>query len=117
MSATPNQQWTHYRNGGLTNTLIQVRSGPTDIFGYYINNPNAAEEFVQMFDAADVSEVTLGTTACTLPLKIPNSGMVEEVGGRDPLMTFPRGLVIAATTTETGSSAPGSALSVSIRYR
>lgn len=116
MAHSLNQRWAAYRNAALSNTPILVRSGPTDVYGYTINNPNAAEEFFLMFDAADVSDITLGTTVPSEPIKLPISGAIVETPHEQPIASFSRGLVIAATTTEDGNTAPGSAISVTVRY-
>ncbi len=110
MSSTTNQE-TRYRNVALTNGKLLVRSGPTDIYGWVVNNPNASEVFVQVFDAASTGDVALGTTICDLPIKVgPSAAVVFKE--KDPQFSFSLGCAIAATTTEGGSTAPGTAVSI-----
>lgn len=117
MSATDNQRWTTYRNNAVTSTTILVRSGPCDVYGYSINNPNASTAFIQLFNAAATGDVNLGTTVCDEGIQLPISGPVVEAPNTDPILSFPLGLVIAATTTEGGNTAPGSAVSVVLRFQ
>jgi hypothetical protein len=117
MSTNNLSQWTTYRNNALSNTKVLVRSGSTFVFGYTINNPNTAECFVQCFDAAAITDVNLGTTICDEPIKVGGLGGIMENAERMPLLQFTKGLVIVATTTESGSTAPSSPISVSIRYQ
>lgn len=116
MSANKFRDYTRYRNNAVTNTLILVRSGQGTITGLIVNNPNASEAFLQIFDAASTGAVTLGTTVCDEPIKIPASGSIT-LWGTEVKTYFDNGLVIAATTTEGGSTAPASALSVVLRYQ
>lgn len=98
----------------LTNTTVLVRTGPTNIYGWVITNPNAVAEFVQLFNAAATADVTLGTTVATNVLEVPASGQVVMEMDRVPWRYYDKGFVIAATTTATGSSAPSSALPVEV---
>lgn len=116
MSANKFRDYTRYRNHAVTNTKILIRAGSCTLRGLVINNPNASEAFLQMFDAVQTADVTLGTTVCDEPIKIPASGSIT-LWGNDIKTFFDLGLVIAATTTEGGSTAPGTALSVVLRYQ
>lgn len=106
-----------YRNTAVTNSAVLVRSGRTDIFGWSLPNANASAVYIQLFDVADTSSVTLGTTAPTEVILIPASGQNIAEESERPWRQFTNGLAIAATTTATGSTAPGSATSLSISYR
>lgn len=108
----PNSVFVNYRNASLTNALTLVRTGQCNIYGWIINNPNASEAFVQVFDAAAVVDVTLGVTTCTLPLKVGAGSAVVLRDGLSTGITFSNGIVIAATTTEAGAVAPATALSM-----
>lgn len=61
--------------------------------------------FVQLFDAASVSDVTLGTTPATWWVHTTGGGEIS-VGDGLPQegVTFQKGLVIASTTTHNGST-------------
>jgi hypothetical protein len=81
----------------------------------YINatNPNTTLAYVQFFDAATAGAVTVGTTAPAFFVGVPAFG-----GGVDTPQLVPyqfrKGIVVAATTTPTGSTAPGSAIPLQI---
>ena len=115
MSSNKFRDFSRYRNNALTNTKILVRSGPATLSGFTVNNPNGSEIFIQMFDAAATGDVTLGSTVCDEPIKVAANGSVA-VFQKGPISFFDLGLVIAATTTEGGSTAPASAVSVTLRY-
>lgn len=115
MSNAPQVKWTSTNRTSITNTVANVRLGQTQLFGWIINNVNASDVYLQFFNLA-VADVTLGTTPPTHVLKFPaNTATVyffENVG-----VYFSVAMTIAATTTETGSTAPGSALSVDLFYQ
>ncbi len=106
MSATINQTFNIQRQASLTNTTILLRSGPTALFGWNFINKNAAIEFVQMFDAASTGDVILGTTAPTIAIALTTGVDVATIMALNIPLAFKNGLVVACTTTETGSSAP-----------
>jgi len=67
----------------------------------------AADAFVQLFDAAAVSDVTLGTTKPTwVVMTIFGAGPVSSGDGLPTHgLLFKNGLVVASTTTPTGLTA------------
>lgn len=95
-----------------TAELLQGSGGYLDFFE--VQNPNAVQVFLQVFDAL-VAGVTLGTTAPTMSLMVPpgdatNNGGRSEVLYRPP--HFRTGIVYAVTTTPTGSTAAGTVCGV-----
>lgn len=101
---------TTYFNSALTNTPIQIRVGSSAVTGFEFQNPNSTNAYVQIFDTIR-GGVTLGTTVPLFSFLVPGNGAQDK-----PLMNLPyiNGLVIAATTTATGSTAPTSALVVNL---
>jgi hypothetical protein len=97
----------------LLATATQVKSGPGQVYGYDIHNPNAAISYVQFFNTA-VGSVTVGTTTPVYVVGIPanSRASVEWPMG----LAFSTAIVIAATTTRGGNTAPGTALDVNIIY-
>lgn len=86
----------------LTATAVLVQTGPCALEALWAVNEAAAESFIQFFDAAQVGDVTVGTTANRFALPLPASG-----GGVVPLpskINFQKGLVAASTTTASGNS-------------
>lgn len=93
-----------YRASALSNTVVQPKLARGVFQWGSCYNPNASVEYVQIFDLA--TTVTLGTTPPTLAIPLAASTVSQ--------LPFPavmlNGLQLAATTTATGSTAPGSAL-------
>lgn len=104
-----------YFNAALLATKQAVKTSPGRLYGLHIQNPNAADAWVQFFDVASAG-VTVGTTT-------PNwSVWVPALSGLDDLdfavaIEFNTALTIAATTTATGAVAPGIGLVTNLFYR
>lgn len=111
MSAFSNSRFSIYPKHDLS-TLFLFRTRNTGLCGWNIINTNAAVVYIQLFNAAGTGDVTLGTTAPTLVLAIPAGvgASVFSMLSNDSSISFPLGLVAAATTTPTGSTAPGAAM-------
>lgn len=96
-------------NKALSNTAYQVFSGAGVLNSMYFENDDAADVYVQVFDAALVGDVTVGTTPAAFEIKVP----AGAAWGRDPnevaFHYFTKGCVVAVTSTRTGSGAPGAA--------
>lgn len=90
----------------LTNAVVTVRGSKGKFGGYYLDNPNASKVYIQVF--YDKTGISLGTTAPDAVFSIPASGAsnLEISKGID----FNQSMQVAATTTATGSTAPGTAL-------
>lgn len=100
----------------LTNTAVAIKASKSGVLGtIYCYNSNATAAFVQVFDVATASGVTVGTTAPVLSL-----GLAPASAGSVPIGTlgvhFANGIQIAATTTATGGTALASALDCSATY-
>jgi len=111
MSSLGNQD-VRYRNSAQDNTLVLLRAGTTGLYGWNIHNPNATEAFLLFFNKAATADVTLGGDVPDFSIKIGGNGTVFEKINADPLFTFDLGCVVAATTTELGSTSPAVGLSV-----
>lgn len=110
---------TPYMNSALTATPVQAASLNTGasslyLWGVNISNPNNAVSYVQFFDASSPSSVVLGTTRPAFWYAIPQNGVIDKDIVRG--IYFRNGIVIAVTTTPTGSSAPSSSLPTSLFY-
>lgn len=101
---------------GLTTTLVQVKAARGNIDGLICVNPNAAIEYVQAFDSATTTGITLGTTAPKVFFPWSASGAQSLLAPANGIF-FTNGIVIAATTTATGSTAPSSALNCNVVFR
>lgn len=106
----------------LSNTPVQVTTGPTRVYGYKIINDNDQPVFIHVYDAL-AGSVTVGTTAQT---KMPWPG---RANGYDYLVRngsvheqFTVGLTIAATMGPTGdkdnsTTAPTIPISIVVFYQ
>lgn len=97
-----------YRN--QTTTVQRVSDGPCVLAGWYFFNPNAVTAFVQVFDTTGT--VTLGTTVPDNSFGVPATGAANQLDGSG--ITFTNGLKFACTTTEDGSTANASGLTVNL---
>jgi|JI10StandDraft_1071094.scaffolds.fasta_scaffold1814509_2 hypothetical protein len=108
------------RNIGVTNTVIDLCTAPTTTPGYHFhgwlvdNIPNVAATYIQLFKAP-ASSVTLGSTVADFV--IPVGGSSSQGFGFESGIIFPTGLSGAATTTKSGSTAPVTAVDVTILFR
>ena|SRR6266550_1514359 len=85
--------------------LVLLSKGTTVLTLLSILNGIAAAEFVQIFDAVQTSDVTLGTTVPDLEIGLTASTplLLPLVGG----VRFMKGIVVACTTTEKGATPTG----------
>lgn len=88
----------------LTSTLTVISNVPCELEGLWSVNEAAAESFIQFFDSASATGITVGTTAPLFWIPLPASG-----GGVAPLpialkIPFTKGIVVCSTTTPTGAS-------------
>lgn len=106
---------TPYFNGAVGATLVAVGSGGQVLTDYFLENPHAeTKAYLQFFNAASTGDVTLGTTP---PVRSIGLGGGKQANLAGLALTFPLGLVIAATSTASGSGAPASDLVVNLGYR
>lgn len=116
MASTQVTLFESYRNSALSNTKILVRAGGTSTFGWNINNPDTADVYVNMFNAATTAAVTLGATAPVLSVKVPNAGSVYISPDKETHY-FPLGLVITSQPAEISIAAPGTATSITLYFK
>ena len=94
-------------------TTVQTVTGSAGILdAYFCWNPNASVEYVQIFDISGT--VTLGTSTPKWSIGIPptSGGNLSQMA-----INFANAIKVAATTTATGSSAPGTALDCNFSFR
>lgn len=101
-------------NALLTNSAVQVVSGGVhNLANVIVYNPNGSVEYIQLFDAL-IAGVTLGTTVPKMVIPIPASTTVSIPVSP---VSFFTGISAAATTTPTGSTAPGTGITASIVFQ
>lgn len=104
--------WNGVTYSGQTNGKQVVRSMAGKFGGYYYYNPNSSAAYIQVFDALQASDVTLGTTDPKGTFGVPatSAANVELTRG----LKMQNGIVIAVTTTAKGSTAPTTGLDLTI---
>lgn len=106
------------RDPALTNTAVAVKASAGRLYGYHIFNPGTALAYVQIYNVAAAS-VVVGTTTPIITLAMPSNSSSNV--GVDHLfstpVTFATAIAVAATTTPTGGTAPGTAIVVNVFYK
>lgn len=100
-----------YFKSDLTATAVLVKTGSIRMETLEFLNKDANQIFVQLFNKAAAADVTLGTTTPDLSYIVPpGDGTNYSATSKDfpKGLRFPKGLVIAATTTVAGSTASAS---------
>lgn len=115
LSASTTGGYTKASYTAQTTTVRTVKGTAGKLGGYYVYNPNTSVAYVQVFDVATATSVTLGVTVPDLVLGIPASAGANLLS--DTGIDFANGIKLAVTTTETGSTAPSTGVTVSVFYR
>lgn len=100
-------------SSAFTNAPVLIQAGATELIFLQIENRDSAKNYLQIFDAASAGAVTLGTTAPNLSLHVP-TGESKEFYLNAKLVA---GLVVAATTEYSNSTAPSTLPVVSYSFR
>lgn len=106
--------WTPKLLNALSSTAVAVKASGGQLGMLQCYNPNASQEYVQVYNIAQGS-VTVGTSTPLESIAIaPTStgGFVMAAPGQE----FGTAITVAATTTATGGSAPGTALDCNASY-
>jgi hypothetical protein len=97
---------------GLTNAAVTIKASAGQLAMLEGYNPNAAQIYIQVFDSASP---TVGTTTPVLSIPIAaggTGGFTLSLAG----VQFANAITVAATTTATGSTAPGTTLDCNAAY-
>lgn len=83
-----------------------IGAGGQRLHGVEVVNGDAAVRYIQCFDKAATGDVTLGTTVpdFVIPLNSNAVAALEHIGPFGDGVRFYLGLVVAVTTTATGST-------------
>jgi hypothetical protein len=99
---------------GATVTNIGTANTAGAVNGWYIYNPNNSVAYVQFFNL-QASSVTLGTTAPYYSIGVPALSAANLLTSTGILHST--AISIAATTTRSGSTGPGTTVDVNIFYK
>ncbi len=109
-SANPKQKYFDDGNAapnGLDATAQAVfESDRGNFYGFYVENNTASNVFLQVFDQATAAGVTVGTDKPNWTARIPAGGSFGKDANDTPLRFMGAGLIVAVTTTRTGSGSP-----------
>lgn len=96
----------------LTNSGQSVKSSSGTVFGWHLDNtPNSATTYFQFYN---VTSPTVGTTTPFMTIGIPGGAAANVAWPQG--ITFSVAIVVAATTTATGGSAPSNNCTATIMY-
>lgn len=102
-----------FSNTALSNTKTAVKASAGKVYGWMVHNPSAATAYIQVWNVA-IGSITVGTTAPTWTIQLPAGASANVMSERG--VTHSTEINVAATTTPTGSTAPATALVVSLFY-
>ena len=105
-------------DSSVTATAELLKTGHTALLSVEVENPNTSPVYLQLFDVAATTSVTLGSTTPTVSRMVPagagggvNSARLIEIP-----TGFTNGCVYAITTTATGAVAPTSVCLLNFTY-
>lgn len=108
---------TTYFTINATGTVGTASASASVLYGIEVSNPNTVDSFLQIWDAASAN-ITLGVTAPKISYLIPGGQSGTARGGFT--RSYPHGIdfatavMFASSTTPTGSSAPGTGLTLNV---
>jgi hypothetical protein len=94
--------------------LVLVAAGPVELAWFFIYNNDSAAGFVQLFDAASIGDVTLGSTAPSIIIGIAATNWAQ--GALAIPMIFTKGIV-SAFTSDLSNGGTGSTAVVNFGLR
>lgn len=107
---------TYHEDSFTTKQL--VAAGKKNCYSATFYNPTNVVVFLKFYDAAAISDVTVGTTVPKFTIGVPAQGFGSEALPV-PMHKFTLGIVIAPTTeqADSGTTAPSSGLLAKIHYK
>lgn len=108
--------YTKYTFGALVGTVQTVKGTAATLGGWQILNSAATICYLQIFDVATATTVTLGTTVPDQSFGWP-AGAAANIPATLPGIAFANGIKIAATTTRAGSTPCGTGMDVNLFYK
>jgi hypothetical protein len=103
-----------YSWNSIKATATSIKASAGQVYGWYIYNSNSTAVYVQFFNTASGS-VTLGTTTPVYSLGIPATAGANVMVPHG--IAHSTAIVVAATTTATGSTAPTNNVDINIFYK
>lgn len=88
-----------------------------NLYTVLAENANATACYLQFFNAADIGDVTVGTTPPVFSLLLHANSTVQIDRGEFPIKYFSTGICVAATSTRTGAIAPAADPQVTLHFQ
>ncbi len=95
--------------------VLLVSDRKANLYGLILENDHSSAVFVHFYDKAALADVTVGTTASALIVKIPASGGVVLDPNR-AWKHFKNGIQMACVNARTGNTAPGGVVSAHVFF-
>lgn len=108
------ERYLQYCEKAADETKFLVKAEPLQVCSLVASNPHTAATWLQIFDAATIASVTLGTTLPLRSIAVPAGGSV--VLDR-PCLEVQKGLVVALTSGQFNGSAPGADGTINLAYK
>jgi len=96
----------HSYSASLDASPVLVFQGRGNLYGFLVEDNSGDDIFVQVFDAASVGDVTVGTTAPVFTFRVKADQALGKDVNDSPYKFFKDGCVVAVTTLRNNSVSP-----------
>jgi len=103
-----------FHDASVTGVAELMKAGQIVLTKVVIENTDVTKAYLQIFDAAALTDITLGTTTPTFVLPLPASSLV--IDDHENGLMFKKGVCYAVTTTPGGNTSPGAISVLSTTY-
>jgi len=107
VSASASVATEHVQKTGLNATPQLVFTGRGNLYGFLLEEMSGEDLFMQFFDAASTSAVTVGVTVPIMSIRVKADQAIGKDVNDSPLKFFANGCVVAVTKGRTNALAPG----------
>jgi len=90
------------KSNSVGSAAVLMASGKIEVDTVHAINTVAAISYLQLFDAAEASSVSVGTTVPDFVLSVASSGVATQDFAKGQV--FQNGVVVASTTTNVGNT-------------
>lgn len=107
-----------YHDATADETVTVLKSSGGTLHYLTVNNNDAGDRYLQLFDAGSACDVTLGTTVPDMHVFIPagNACGCDGAVAVDLCVRFETGITYAVTTTVGGCTGPCTAMPLSATF-
>ena len=101
----------HSYSASLDASPVLVFQGRGNLYGFLVEDNSGDDIFVQVFDAASVGDVTVGTTVPVFTFRVKADQALGKDVNDSPYKFFKDGCVVAVTTLRSNSVSPSAGAS------